>query len=176
MVGGDRDAFEVVRPLLLDLAIDEEAVIFAGRAGSGHFVKLIHNAIEFGMVQSIAEGVEMLQRSEFHLDPSAVLKNWNHGSVIRGWLIELAARALEERTDFSSLSTYVEDTGELKWVLEWAGREDIPTPVVAQSQQMLMHYRDPESAAAKTVALIRNQFGGHPIHKRQDSSGPVHGI
>jgi 6-phosphogluconate dehydrogenase len=165
MAGGDREAFTLVEPLLHDLAYDAQATLYVGAPGSGHFVKLIHNAIEFGMVQSIAEGVEMLERSGFDLDLPALFENWNHGSVIRSWLIELMRDALEANPDLERLSTYVEDTGEVKWVLEWALQHDIPSPVVADSQQALMAYRDLDWPAAKAVALLRHGFGGHPVHQ-----------
>ncbi|MGZ4238823.1 MAG: NAD(P)-binding domain-containing protein, partial [Solirubrobacteraceae bacterium] len=166
MAGGDRAAYELVEPLLRDLAFDSEATLFVGPPGSGHFVKLIHNAIEFGMVQAIAEGAEMLMRAEYSLDLPALFHNWNHGSVIRSWLIELMRDGLSDNPDFERLSTYVEDTGEVKWVLGWALDRDIPSPVIADSQQALMNYRDLDSAQAKAVALLRHGFGGHPVHQR----------
>ena len=166
MAGGDRAAYELVEPLLRDLAFDNEATLFVGPPGSGHFVKLIHNAIEFGMVQAIAEGAEMLMRAEYSLDLPALFHNWNHGSVIRSWLIELMRDGLRDNPDFERLSTYVEDTGEVKWVLGWALDRDIPSPVIADSQQALMNYRDLDSAQAKAVALLRHGFGGHPLHQR----------
>jgi 6-phosphogluconate dehydrogenase len=164
MVGGDAHAYALIEPLLRDLAFDERAVLFAGEPGSGHFVKLIHNAIEFGMVQSIAEGVELLTRSDFELDLPALFDNWAHGSVIRSWLIELMRDALRDNPDLERLSTYVEDTGEVKWVLDWALARDIPSPVISESQQALMSYRDLEWPAARAVALLRHGFGGHPVH------------
>jgi 6-phosphogluconate dehydrogenase len=166
MVGGDRDAYELIEPLLRELAFDERATLYAGAPGSGHFVKLIHNAIEFGMVQSIAEGAELMIRSDFELDLPAVFENWNHGSVIRSWLVELMCDGLRKNPDLSRLATYVEDTGEVKWVLRWALERDIPAPVVSDSQQALMSYRDLDAPAAKAVALLRNGFGGHPVHER----------
>jgi len=169
MAGGDRDAFERATPLLRDLAVDDKAVVYAGPPGAGHFVKLIHNAIEFGMVQSIAEGVELLQRSEFSLNLPGLFETWNHGSVIRSWLVELMARALTETGDFSSLSTYVEDTEEVKWVVNWATESDIPAPTVNLAQQMLMQYRDMDWPTAKAVALLRHQYGGHPVHTKAES-------
>jgi 6-phosphogluconate dehydrogenase len=169
MAGGDREAFEIVAPILRDLAIDNDAVVYAGAPGAGHFSKLVHNAIEFGMIQSIAEGVEMLRRSGFELDLVSLFNNWNHGSVIRSWLVELTANALRENTDFDKLSTFVEDTDEVKWVLNWALDADIPTPVIAHAQQALMQYRDLDWPAAKAVALLRNQFGGHPVHRLADT-------
>jgi len=164
MAGGDPEAYALVAPLLIDLAYDERAVQFVGAPGTGHFVKLVHNAIEFGMVQAIAEGVELLERSGFSPDLPAVFENWNHGSVIRSWLVELMRDALQEHPDLDRLSTYVEDTGEVKWVLEWAMRRDIPSPVISDSQQALMAYRDLDWPAAKAVALLRHGYGGHPVH------------
>jgi 6-phosphogluconate dehydrogenase len=116
------------------------------------------------MVQAIAEGVELLERSEFTLDLAALFDNWAHGSVIRSWLIELMRDALRENPELERLSTFVEDTGEVKWVLEWALQRDIPSPVITDSQQALMTYRDLEWPAAKAVALLRHGFGGHPVH------------
>jgi 6-phosphogluconate dehydrogenase len=168
MAGGDRDGYDVVEPLLRDLAFDERATLFVGPAGCGHFVKLIHNAIEFGMVQAIAEGTEMLMRAEYSLDLPALFENWNHGSVIRSWLVELMRDGLSENPDPSQLSTYVEDTGEVKWVLSWALERDIPSPVISDSQQALMSDRDLDSPSAKAVALLRHGFGGHPIHHRAE--------
>ena len=167
MVGGERADFDVVEPLLLDLAVDPEAVVYAGVSGAGHFTKLVHNAIEFGMVQAIAEGVELLQRSEFELDLAALFNNWNHGSVIRSWLVELMCEALKD-VDLAELSTYVEDTAEVKWVLSWALEQDIPTPVTSDAQQALMEFRDLDWPAAKAVALLRHGYGGHPVHKANE--------
>jgi 6-phosphogluconate dehydrogenase len=168
MAGGDPAGFRVVEPLLRDLAVDPDGVLLAGAPGSGHFVKLIHNAIEFGMVQAIAEGVELLERSEFDLDLPALFHNWNHGSVIRSWLVELMRDALRETPDLERLSSYVEDTGEVKWVLDWALARDIPSPVISESQQALMSYRDLDWPAAKAVALLRHAYGGHPVHRAEE--------
>lgn len=167
MVGGEREAFDVVRPLLLDLAVDEQAVLHAGPSGAGHFVKLVHNAIEFGMIQSIAEGVELLTRSDYDLDLPALFEHWNHGTVIRSWLVELMGNALAEEGDWDSLSTYVEDTGEVKWVVDWALDRDVPLPAVTAAQTALLQYRDRDWPSARAVALLRNQFGGHPVHRRE---------
>lgn len=164
MAGGDRDAYELIAPILKDLAVDEEGTYFAGGPGAGHFVKLVHNAIEFGMVQAIAEGIELLQRSGYQLDLPALLNNWMHGSVIRSWLVELMGNALGEQPNFDQLSTYVEDTGEVKWVVNWANNQDIPVPVTALSQVALLQYRDLNWPTAKAVALLRSQYGGHPVH------------
>ena len=177
MVGGPREGFEVVEPLLKDMAVDDQAVHHVGPSPSGHFVKLVHNAIEFGMVQAIAEGVEMLRGFDEDIDLPALLEHWNHGTVIRSWLVELMGRGLRDGgiglsadmpPDPSQMSTYVEDTDEVKWVVKWAIDHDIPVPVTGTSQQMLMAYRDLDWPAAKSVALLRNQYGGHPIHRADE--------
>lgn len=172
MVGGDRRAYEIALPILRALAVDEEGVIFVGPPGSGHFVKLVHNAIEFSMVQAIAEGVELLMRSEYQIDLARLFNNWMHGSVIRSWLVELMGQELSRTRDLADLSTYVEDTGEVKWVLAWALEKDIPAPVVGLAQTALAQYRDLDSPAAKAVALLRHGFGGHPVH-RQGGPSPA---
>lgn len=179
MVGGEREAFDAVAPVLRSMAVDDRALHYVGPASSGHFVKLVHNAIEFGMLQAIAEGFELLYRSDRDIDLAGLFEHWNHGTVIRSWLVELMANALRQGgvgpesdvpADLDALSTYVEDTGEVKWVLGWAQENDIPTPVVSAAQQMLMAYRDLDWPAAKAVALMRNQFGGHPLRHAGNSS------
>lgn len=162
----------MIEPLLRDLAVDAAAVVHVSDTpGSGHFVKLVHNAIEFGMNQSIAEGVAMLMRSGYALDLPALFTNWNHGSVIRSWLVELMGQQLEKYQDeWDQLSTCVDDTEEVKWVLNWAMNADIPSPVIAHSQQALMQFRDLESPAAKAHALLRNAYGGHPVHRVTDAA------
>lgn len=170
MAGGDAEAFRAVRPLLVDLAVDKAAVYLAGPPGAGHFVKLIHNAIEFGMIQSIAEGVEMLMRSDYDVDLPALFDHWGHGSVIRSWLVELMGKALANESKFEDLSTYVEDTDEVKWVLDWSLAQDIPAPAISAAQTALMQYRDLDWPAAKAVALLRNAFGAHPVHRKNGKS------
>lgn len=164
-VGGDVEAFRVIEPLLVDLAVDDAAVFHVGGSGSGHFAKNVHNGIEFGIVQAIAEGAAVAAAWDEKLDLATLLDHWNHGSVIRGWLIELAARALRAQGDLQDLARSVEDTGEVKWLLAWGLQHDIPTPVVATAQTALMQYRDLNAVQAKVHALIRHEFGGHPIHR-----------
>ena len=171
MVGGDKDAFELVEPLLTRLAADPEGVFYAGGPGAGHFVKIVHNGIEFGMVQAISEGVALLDRSTRDLDIANLLAHWNHGSVIRSWLLELAAVALKDGIDLDTLSDYVDDTGEVKWLLHWAIERDLPTPVTVAAQTSLMQYRDESSVQAKAHAVIRNAFGGHPLHLKGPAAG-----
>jgi 6-phosphogluconate dehydrogenase len=163
MVGGDAEAFAKAAPLLHDLAVPE-GLLHVGPAGAGHFVKLIHNAIEFGMVQAIAEGIDLLTRSDYPLDLPALFHNWSYGSVIRGWLVELMERGLREQT-LEKLSGYVEDTREVKWVVGYALEKEAWIPVIAQSELAFYRYRDPDSVAGKAVALLRHGFGGHPLHR-----------
>lgn len=132
MVGGDGEAFEVAEPLFRDLSM-EGGYVHVGAPGSGHLAKLMHNMIEFGMVQAMGEGVEMLVRSEYELDLPALFHNWNYGSVIRSWLVELMERGLRQHGDLSSLESYVEDTGEQVWGVEYAARKPIPIPLLAQA-------------------------------------------
>ena len=127
-------------------------------------MKLVHNGIEFGMLQALGEGFELLTHYHERLDVGGTLECWRHGSVIRSWLVELMRDSVLDTPDLESLSTYVEDTGEVKWVLDWALQRDIPSPVVSESQQALMSYRDLSWPAAKAVALLRHAFGGHPVH------------
>jgi 6-phosphogluconate dehydrogenase len=171
MAGGPKGAYGVIEPLLRDLALDElGAMHVSEEPGSGHFVKLVHNAIEFGMNQAIAEGVEMLMRSGYDLDLPRLFVNWNHGSVIRSWLVQLMGEQLEEHLgEWDELSTYVEDTQEVKWVLNWAMDQDIASPQISLAQQLLMQSRDLEWPAAKAHALLRNAYGGHPIHRVGDT-------
>jgi 6-phosphogluconate dehydrogenase len=169
MVGGDKEAFAEVEPLLRDLAV-QDGVIHAGPSGAGHFVKLIHNAIEFGMVQAMAEGVDLLVRSDYQLDLPALFHTRNRGSVIRSWLVELMERGLRENK-LDELSSYVEDTREVKWAVEYALEKEAWIPIIAQSELAFYRYRDPDSVAGKAVALLRHGYGGHPLRKKSEKSG-----
>lgn len=167
MVGGDAGAFAAAEPLLTDLAVPG-GVLHAGPAGAGHFVKLVHNAVEFGMLQALGEGLDLLARSDYPLDLPAVFHNWGRGSVIRGWLVELMERGLREHP-LAELSGHVEDTREVKWAVEYALEKEAWIPVIALSELALYRYRDPDSVAGKGVALLRHGFGGHPLHKKSGS-------
>ena len=164
MVGGDAVAYSIVAPLFKDLAVPEGA-LHVGPAGSGHFSKLIHNAIEFGMLQAIGEGVALLQASNYKFNLPQLMHNWSNGSVIRGWLIELMEAGLRENK-LEDLSSHVEDTREVRWAVEFALEKEVWIPVIAQSELALYRSRDPENVSAKSVALMRNGFGGHPLHKK----------
>lgn len=165
MVGGDADAFAIVQPILRDLAVPG-GLAHVGPSGAGHFAKLIHNAIEFGMVQAIGEGIELLARSEYRFDLAALFHSWAHGSVIRGWLVELMERGLRANPDLDALAGHVEDTREVRWAVEYALEREVWIPVISQSEMAFYRYRDPESLAGKMVALLRHEFGGHPVRRK----------
>jgi 6-phosphogluconate dehydrogenase len=164
MVGGDANSYSIVAPLFKDLAVPE-GTLHVGPAGSGHFSKLIHNAIEFGMLQAIGEGVALLQASNYKFDLPQLMHNWSNGSVIRGWLIELMETGLQENK-LEDLSSHVEDTREVRWAVEYALEKEVWIPVIAQSELALYRSRDQENVSAKSVALMRHGFGGHPLHKK----------
>lgn len=164
MVGGEREAFEIAEPLFRDLSV-EDGYFHAGPSGAGHFTKLVHNMIEFGMVQAIGEGVEMLLASEYDLDMPGLFHNWNHGSVIRSWLVDLMRRGFEEHGgDLGNLLPYIDDTGEQVWGLRYAMDKEIPVPLLSQAVWGFYESRDPERPWAKAVATLRNQYGGHPLY------------
>ena len=139
--------------------------MFIGPSGSGHFTKLIHNAIEFGMLQAIGEGVALLEASDYDINLPELMRNWSHGSVIRSWLIELMENGLR-KNKLEALSAYVEDTREVRWAVEFALKKEVWIPVIAQSELALYRSRDSENISSKAVALMRNGFGGHPLHKK----------
>ena len=162
MVGGEEEAFGTVEPVFRDLAV-EGGLLHVGPSGSGHFVKLMHNMIEFGMVQAIGEGVELLMCSEYELDMPALFHNWNHGSVVRGWLVELMEEGFREYGDLSSLVPRVEDTGEQVWGVRYAMEKEVPIPLLAQAVWGFYESRDRDRPWAKAVAVMRHEYGDHPI-------------
>ena len=162
MAGGEPEAMEHVAPILKELAV-ENGFVHTGAPGSGHFVKLVHNGIEFGMLQAIAEGMDLLSNYRDELNFLEVLKAWNHGSVIRSWLIELMAKMYEEKQGFDAVPSYIEDTGEVNWLVTDAMRMEVPVPVIAQSVMQLLASRDNTRIADKAIAMMRHGFGGHPF-------------
>lgn len=165
MIGGNRFAFNHCEPLFKDIAV-ENGYLYCGTGGSGHFVKMIHNGIEYGMMQSIAEGFEVMQQSEFKLDLEKVAGVWNHGSVVRSWLMELAENALRKDPGLESIRGVMHSSGEGKWTLETALEKQIATPVIALS--LIMRYRSlqTDTFSGKVVAALRNEFGGHAVEKK----------
>ncbi len=164
MVGGKSEAVKLCEPVLKVLAVDG-GYLHTGGPGSGHFVKLVHNGIEFGMLQAIGEGIELLRRSKFDLNLQDIFRNWSHGSVIRGWLVELMEKGLSEIGDIKEVPSYVEDTGEVNWLVQEAVEKEIPIPVITHSVIELFKSRQKESDAARAIAIMRHGFGGHPYGK-----------
>jgi 6-phosphogluconate dehydrogenase len=164
MTGGPRDAFEVIEPLLRDLA-PEGGYAHLGPSGAGHFAKMVHNGIEYGMLQAYAEGFHLLHAAGFDYDLAAVSKLWNHGSVVRSWLLELAERAFEKDPGLSALRGYVDDSGEGRWTVLEAVERGVPAPVISEALFARFASRDDNSFAMRTIAALRNEFGGHPVHE-----------
>lgn len=164
MVGGDESDFRKVEPALRDLA-PENGYLHTGPAGSGHFSKMIHNGIEYGVMQAIGEGFEILAGSRYPYDLRALADLWNQGSVIRSWLLELAALAFADDPRLASIKDYVEDSGEGRWTVLEAMDLDIPAPVLTLALQARFRSRQDTSFSAKVVAALRNEFGGHAVRK-----------
>ena len=165
MVGGPADAVAVAKPVLDTLAPPNGWAHF-GSAGAGHFVKMVHNGIEYGMMQAYGEGFELLHASEFGLDLHKVASVWLQGSVVRSWLLELAERAFEEEgTDLANIKGWVADSGEGRWTILEAISHDVPATVLAHSLFARFVSRQEDSYAMKVAAALRNQFGGHAVKK-----------
>jgi 6-phosphogluconate dehydrogenase len=162
MAGGDGPAIARLRPVLAALAVPG-GWVWAGPPGAGHFAKLVHNGIEFGMLQAIAEGVSLLERHGGGLDVAAILRAWRHGSVIRSWLVDLLEEAYRTAGGLDGVPGYVEDTGEVNWLVADALAMEVPIPVIAQSVMQLFASRDDGRAWASAVAMMRHGFGGHPF-------------
>jgi 6-phosphogluconate dehydrogenase len=169
MVGGDAKAVDSLRPVLESLApASDRGWGHVGASGAGHFVKMIHNGIEYGMMQAYAEGFEILKRKEaFALDVHQIAEIWRFGSVVRSWLLDLTARALSEDQDLSGIRGYVADSGEGRWTVAEAIDLDVPAPVITSSLMMRFVSRQEESYAAKLLAAMRNQFGGHEVKRAE---------
>jgi 6-phosphogluconate dehydrogenase len=166
MVGGDADAVKRCEPVFRTLA-PEDGYRYVGPSGSGHYVKMVHNGIEYGMLQAYAEGYEILHASRDFpdLDLHAIAGVWNHGSVVRSWLNELAERAFAKEPDLASLRGYVEDSGEGRWTVQEAIDLNVPAPVITLSLLARFRSRQADSFGAKVIAALRNEFGGHAVKK-----------
>ncbi len=166
MVGGDPEAWLVVGPVFRDTAV-ANGFLYAGKAGSGHFLKMVHNGIEYGMMAAIGEGFEVLEKSDFSFDFEQVARVWNNGSVIRSWLMELTERAFSKDANLDELKGVMHSSGEGKWTVETALDLQAATPVIAMS--LLMRYRSMETDTftGKVVAALRNEFGGHAVEKAE---------
>jgi 6-phosphogluconate dehydrogenase len=164
MVGGLSDHFRIVEPAFKTLA-PPDGYAHVGAPGAGHFVKMVHNAIEYVMLQGYGEGLELLQASGYDLDLLQISKLWTHASVVRSWLLDLLVRALEADPKLATVKGFVEDSGEGRWTLHEAIERAVPMPALADSLFARFHSRQPESFSAKVIAALRNQFGGHAVAK-----------
>jgi 6-phosphogluconate dehydrogenase len=165
MIGASQEAFALCEPIFKTLA-PPDGYAHMGPPGSGHYVKMIHNGIEYGALQAYAEGYEILHASrDFKLDLHKIAAVWNHGSVVRSWLNELAELAFEKDGELSGLRGYIEDSGEGRWTVQEAIDLDVPAPVITLSLLTRLRSRQPDSFSAKVIAALRNEFGGHAVKK-----------
>lgn len=164
MAGGENKAIVRIEPILLQLSV-KEGYLHAGPSGAGHFTKLVHNGIEFGMLQAIAEGMDLLQHYQDQLDISEVLRCWRNGSVIRSWLIDLMHEQYKAQGGMDNIPAYIEDTGEVNWLVHDALKMEVSIPVIAQSVMQLFSSRDSQKNWARAIAMMRHGFGGHPFGK-----------
>jgi 6-phosphogluconate dehydrogenase len=164
MSGGDKDASDYVYPIFKSLA-PEGGYTYCGESGAGHFVKMIHNGIEYGLMQSYAEGFEILRKSPFNLDLAAIASGWRYGSVVRSWLLDLLLNALKEDPKLETIKGYVKDSGEGRWTVQAAMDLDVPAHIITSSLFERFQSRQDESFAMKILAALRNQFGGHAVIK-----------
>jgi 6-phosphogluconate dehydrogenase len=163
MVGGPDEAIAHLQPVLEDLSPPGDGWLHCGPAGAGHFVKMVHNGIEYGLMQAYAEGFEIMHASEYDLDEGKIAKLWMQGSVVRSWLLELLGLAFDADPGLDSIRGYVEDSGEGRWTVEQAIDTAVPAPVIALSLMLRQRSRQDDSYSAKVNAALRQQFGGHAV-------------
>jgi 6-phosphogluconate dehydrogenase len=166
MLGGSAQEVERLAPVL-DALAPEDGWAHVGPSGAGHFVKMVHNGVEYGLLQAYGEGFEILERSEFDLDLHQVAEVWRRGSVVRSWLLDLMARALERDPSLDHVRGYVEDSGEGRWTVQAAIDEDVPAPAITLSLLARLASRQDESFAAKVIAALRREFGGHAVREEE---------
>lgn len=166
MIGGNKKVFHTIEPIIRDISV-QDGYFYSGRLGSGHFLKMVHNGIEYGMMQSIAEGFDILNKSDFDFDFQRVAKVWNNGSVIRSWLMELIENAFSKDARLEEVKGLMHSSGEGKWTVETALDLQVPAPVITLS--LLMRYRslEDDTFTGKVVAALRNEFGGHHVVKHE---------
>ena len=164
MVGGSDEHIARIRPVLEALA-PEGGLVHAGPVGAGHFTKMVHNGIEYGLMQAYAEGLELLRASELGIDVPGAVKAWRQGTVIRSWLLDLLDRALDEDPGLEALKGWAEDSGEGRWTVEEAVRLAVPAPAISAAVFARFASRQDESPAMKVIAALRQQFGGHEVHQ-----------
>ena len=162
MIGGDRAAFERVEPIFAALAPDD-GYAHVGRPGAGHFVKMVHNGIEYGLLAAYGEGFEIMRASDFQLNLGEIAAIWRYGSVVRSWLLELLVDAFAKDPDLEKVKGFVEDSGEGRWTVLTAIDENVPAPITTLSLFARFASRQDESYSAKVIAALRNEFGGHAV-------------
>ena len=167
MIGGDPGVFRRLEPIFQTLAPgSDKGYGHVGPAGAGHFVKMVHNGIEYGLMQAYAEGFELMEaKSEFNLDLARIAEIWRHGSVVRSWLLDLTAVALGDDPKLESLEGYVEDSGEGRWTVQESIELSVPTPVISLSLQARFRSRQDQPFGLRLLAAMRNQFGGHAVRR-----------
>jgi 6-phosphogluconate dehydrogenase len=165
MVGGREEGFRRIEPALKTLA-PEDGYAHVGPVGAGHFTKMVHNGIEYALLQAYAEGFEILEASQFDLDLRRIASLWNHGSVVRSWLLELAEMAFVKDPDLSHIRGYVDDSGEGRWTVFEAINEDVAAPTIAASLFARFVSRQDDSFAMRVIAALRNEFGGHAVKEK----------
>ncbi|WP_142828466.1 phosphogluconate dehydrogenase (NAD(+)-dependent, decarboxylating) [Planococcus soli] len=165
MIGGDAEKFKTIEPLLKDISV-EDGYLYTGEAGSGHFLKMIHNGIEYGMMQSIAEGFDILNKSQFDFDYEKVADVWNNGSIISSYLMEMTKNAFSKDAKLDSIKGVMNSSGEGKWTVETALDLNVPAPVITLSLMMRYRSLEDDTFAGKVVAAQRNEFGGHAVEKK----------
>ncbi|WP_449060337.1 phosphogluconate dehydrogenase (NAD(+)-dependent, decarboxylating) [Planomonospora algeriensis] len=168
MVGGSEEDIQRLRPVFETLKPEgEDGFVHAGRIGAGHFAKMVHNGIEYGMMQAFAEGWELLEAADIVTDVPGAFKSWRQGTVIRSWLLDLLVRALDEDSDLSGLRGYAQDSGEGRWTVQAAVDHAVPLPVITAALYARFASRQDDSPAMKMVAALRNQFGGHAVTAKE---------
>ncbi len=167
MVGGEEKIFKTIEPILQDLS-PKDGYLYCGPSGAGHFLKMVHNGIEYGMMQAYGEGFEILKASPYQVDFQKVAHLWNQGSVVRSWLLELAEEAFKESPGLAGISGYVEDSGEGRWTVQQAVEYGVAAPVITASLYQRFLSRQKDAFSNKVLSALRNKFGGHALFKNVD--------
>lgn len=165
MIGGEEVAFNVLKDTLMSISV-ENGCLYAGKSGSGHYLKMVHNGIEYGMMQAIGEGFEVLEASEYDFDFEKVARVWNNGSVIRSWLVELVEQSFKNDPKLEMITGASDSSGEAQWTVERALAMKVPTPVISLSLMMRYRSKQNDTYAGKVVSALRNAFGGHSVTKK----------
>lgn len=165
MIGGEKDVFDYCEEIFKDISV-EDGYLYVGEAGSGHFTKMVHNGIEYGMLQAIAEGFEILEKSKYDIDFQKVAHLWNNGSVIRGWLMELTEEIFKKDKNLENIKGTIDSSGEAIWMIQTALDLEVPVPVTAMSQFVRFRSKQDDTFSGKVIAALRNEFGGHEVKRK----------